>query len=179
MIDSFEQLTIIRYIQNILNKGLSTHAFKEICDFLETGMPFLGIRDDSDEFYETIDDYQNAVRSNSGARRLFRGLHNEIRRLLQKRAGEISCATTGSIEKNIRTIATELELDHIEGDFFALFVRYSIHMPLSSLINSLTRDHVGILDLCSTCIGQDHKNVAERLGQNSRLITSGIIVQKK
>lgn len=72
MIEKFEQRTIIQYMQNILSKELSAHAFKELCDFLETGMPFLGIEDDIDEILETIDDYQNAIRKNSGARKLYR-----------------------------------------------------------------------------------------------------------
>lgn len=71
-----------------------------------------------------------------------------------------------------------MELDPIEADFFALLVRYRIHEPLYSLLNDLTREHIGILDLCSTCIGQDRNNLAERLRQSSRLITSGVIVQQ-
>jgi len=178
MIEKFEQRTIIQYMQNILSKELSAHAFKELCDFLETGMPFLGIEEDIDEILETIDDYQNAIRKNSGARKLYRVLHNEISGLLEKRGKDIANAPTGSIENNIRTIATELELDPIEADFFALLVRYRIHEPLYSLLNDLTREHIGILDLCSTCIGQDRNNLAERLRQSSRLITSGVIVQQ-
>lgn len=178
MIEAFEQLTVIRYMQNILSKELSAHAFKEVCDFLETGMPFLGIEGNIDDILETIDDYQNAVRKNSGARKLYKVLHDEISGLLEKKAIDISNAPIGSIEKNIRTIAKELDLDPVEADFFALLIRYRIHEQLSSLFNDLTREHIGILDLCSTCIGQDPIELAERLRQSSRLITSGVIVQQ-
>ncbi len=178
MIEKFEQLNIICYMQNILSKELSAHAFKEVCDFLETGMPFLGIEGNIDDILDTIDDYQNAVRKNSGARKLYRTLHDEITGLLDKRAYDIGDAPHSSIEKNIRTITQELELDPVETDFFALLVRYRIHEQFYSLLNDLTREHIGILDLCSTCIGQDRKDLAERLRQNSRLITSGVIVQQ-
>lgn len=178
MIEKYEQLTIIRYMQNILSKELSAHAFKEVCDFLETGMPFLGITGNIEDILDTIDEYQNAVRKNSGARKLYKKLHDEISGLLKKRAGEIAKAIPGSIENNIQTIAKELELDSVEADFFALFVRYRIHEQLSSLLNDLTREHIGILDLCSTCIGQDRKDLAERLRQSSRLLTSGVIIQQ-
>lgn len=178
MIEKYEQLTIISYMQNILSKELSAHAFKEVCDFLETGMPFLGIEGNIDDILDTIDDYQNAVRKNSGARKLYRTLHDEISGLLAKRVSDLNDASVGSIERNIRTIAKELDLDTIEADFFSLLVRYRIHEQLYSLLNDLTREHIGILDLCSTCIGQDRKDLAERLRQSGRLITSGVIVQQ-
>lgn len=178
MIEAFEQLTIIRYMQNILSKELSAHAFKEVCDFLETGMPFLGIEGNIEDLLETIDDYQNAVRKNSGARKLYKVLHDEISGLLEKRATDISGAKAGSIEKNICTIAKELDLDPVETDFFALLIRYRVHDQFNSLFNDLTREHIGILDLCSTCIGQERNDLAERLRQSSRLITSGVIVQQ-
>lgn len=178
MIEAFEQLTIIRYMRNILSKELSARAFKQVCDFMETGMPFLGVEEDIDEVLETIDDYQKAIRKNSGARKLYKVLHYEISDLLEKRACSIIDAPTGSIEKNIRTITTELELDSIETEFFALLVRYRIHKPLYYLLNDLTREHISILDLCSTCIGKNLKDLAERLRQNSRLIASGVIVHQ-
>ncbi|PLX88395.1 MAG: AAA family ATPase [Desulfuromonas sp.] len=178
MIEPFEQLTIIRYIQNILARDLSSQAFKEICDFLETGMPFLGIEGNLDDILDTIDEYQNAVRKNTGSRSLFRALHLEINALLQQRINIIKDARSGAIEKNIRTISDELELDPIEADFFALLVRYRTHDQLYSLLNDLTREHIGILDLCSTCIGKNRTPLAERLGQGSRLITTGVIIQK-
>ncbi len=178
MIETFEQLAIIRYMQNLLGRKLSARAFKEVCDFLETGMPFLGIKDNSDDFLETIDDYQNAIRNNSGTQKLYRTLHDEIGGILEKRANDIADAPPGLIEKNIRMITGELEFDPVETDFFALLVRYRIHEPLHSFIDDLTNEYIGILGLCSACIGREQKDLAERLRKNSRLMTSGVIVQQ-
>ncbi len=178
MIEAYEQLAIINYLQNLLNKKLSAHAFKEVCDFLETGMPLLGIGGNIEKTLDMIDDYQNAIRGNSGARKIYRALHDDISKLLKNRVRKIEKATPGGIEKNIRTIVKELGLNELESALFSLILRYRIHDQLYSLLNDLTREHMGILDLCSTCLGYDRKDIAEHLRQNSRLITSGAIVQQ-
>jgi SpoVK/Ycf46/Vps4 family AAA+-type ATPase len=175
MIEAYEQLAIIKQIQNLMKQKLSAHAFKEICDLLETGMPFLGIETNMDKALDMIDEFQNAVRKNNGARPLYRELHVLISQILKKRAQKIVKAMPGSIENNIRTIAQELNLDETEAAFFALIVRYKIHEPLYSLLNNLTRDHMSILELCATCLDVDRKEIAERLRQNSRLLTTGVI----
>jgi SpoVK/Ycf46/Vps4 family AAA+-type ATPase len=175
MIEPYEQLAIIQQIQNLMKQKLSAHAFKVICDLLETGMPFLGIETNMDKALDMIDEFQNAVRKNSGARLLYRELHVLISQILNKRAQKIVKAMPGSIENNIRTIVQELNLDKIEAAFFAMIVRYKIHEPLYSLINNLTREHMSILELCATCLDVDRKEIAERLRQNSRLLTTGVI----
>ncbi len=177
MIEEFEQLTIARYIQNLLNAKISAQALKEVCSFMETGLPFLGIQGSNETFLELVDDYQSAVRNNSGSRKLYKHIHEETSKLLNKCIKKKSKEAPGPIENNIMSISRELVLDDLEKDFFGMIVRYRVHDQLRSLLDDLTREHMGVMELCAICIGHSRSDLAERLRQKGRLLSSGVIVQ--
>lgn len=177
MKETFEQRAIIRYLQNLLAEDLSTKALKEMCDFFESGFFFLGIKDINEKTLELIDDYQSAVGNNEGARKLFRKAHIETSKLLEKRGKEIAAAVPGSLEKNIQSISSELNLDDLEQKIFALLVRYRIHDKFKSLLDDLTRAHFGVVELCAICLGADKNKLSVRLRQDGRLLSSGVIIQ--
>ncbi len=172
----FEQVTIIGYLQNILDRNLSTTAFNEVCDFFDNDIHFLGLEEYAETLLEEIDKYQNAFRNNQGARKLYALLCRDIQELLDNRIYEIDESKPGTIEKNIQAIACELSLDPIETDFFGLLVRYHIHEALESLIDDLiTNGHLGILDCCAACIGCSRQELSKRLRFDGRLILSGLV----
>jgi transitional endoplasmic reticulum ATPase len=177
MIEAYEQLIIAKYIQNLLKTKLSAHALKELCSFMETGLPFLGIKGSNEAFFDLIDDYQSAVRKNSGSRKLYKLVYAVLDKLLDKCIQKHAKAEPSPIENNIRSISKELGLDELEKDFFALIVRYRTHDKLESILNDMTREHMGILELCATCISCDRNKLAEKLRQKGRLLSSGVIVQ--
>ncbi len=176
MRDLFEQRTIIGYLQNILDRNLSTKAFNKLCDFFDNGIHFLGLEKYSEALLEEIEEYQNAFRNNQGARKLHAPLCRDIHELLDKRIYEIDESKPGSIEKNIQAIACELGLDTIETDFLSLMIRYHIHEPLRSLIEALIGSaNLDILDCCAACIGRSRQELSKRLRFDARLILSGLV----
>jgi SpoVK/Ycf46/Vps4 family AAA+-type ATPase len=178
LIEPFEQLTIINYLQNLLkNNRLSSAALKEVCDFLENKLTFLGIDGNNDKILDVLDDFKTTVKNNAGARKLYNSTVKEIGKVLTARKGVIKGASSSTIANNIATFTRELDLDELEAGFFGLIVRYRIHDQFSSLLNDLSRDHLSVPELCAICLGTDRKVLAEKLSQSGRLLSSGAIVQ--
>ncbi|GAB6081912.1 hypothetical protein JCM30471_08260 [Desulfuromonas carbonis] len=178
MAELYEQLVIIHYLEALLKSNtLTAPSLKEVCDYLETALPFLGMDTNNDHLLDKMGELQGAVLRNEGGRKLFQPTIKEIGKAVAARKKAIRNAEPGPLAKNISVIARELELDPLETEIFGLIIRYRIHDQLSSLFNDLTRAHMSVYELLGICLGVERKELGERLSPSGRLLSSGVIFQ--
>lgn len=178
MIESYEQLIVTNYLLRLITDcHLSPQVLVEICEFLERDSAFLGLELCDEEFLERLDEFQGAVREKTGIRKAYRKTISAIEAKLTDHLAELKGSLLSALESNLVILADELDLDPVERGFFGLLVRYLTHDNFQRIFNELTRQHLSLLEVCAICLGTDRHTLNEKLRQNSRLISSGIVCQ--
>ena len=178
MAEAYEQLMLVGYLENLLRKNLSASALGDLCEFFENNMSLLGMTENTEPLLEQIEKFHTAVKKHTGVRKLHKQLFDEFKGRLKLRSAKLTKSKPGFTNSNISAIATELGLDAIEADIFALIVRCRVHDPFNDLLNELSRSHMGILELISACLSHERQSVAERLRQNGKLFSTGVLISQ-
>jgi len=177
MLEPYEQKTIIQYIQNIMNApSLSVTQLCVMCDSFDTLLPYLGIIDEYDNEFELFDKFTRATNRKEGARKMFLSVRTAMLQIIAKRKKEVCNAQPGRLAGNIIELSAELRLGLHEKTLLGLFLRYEIHEPINSLLNSLTQQNMGVVEVCSICLDMDRNHFRKLLRQDERLLASGVIV---
>lgn len=171
----FEKTIILGYLHKLLSaEGRRPELVREVCDFFDSYRDMLGAED---EFLtEMLDDLQPAPELSrktlrASAARTTKALNLLIRQRLQQLAGE----PPSLLEANLALLATHLKLDPLERAFLGLVLRHHRADGFTQLLNSLSKDQLGILPACAACLGVDMGELEERLKPTAKLLLSGVL----
>lgn len=95
--------------------------------------------------------------------------------LIQQRRQQLAGEPPSLLEANLALLSTHLKLDPLERAFLGLMLRHHRSDGFNHLLNSLSKEHLGILQVCAACLGVDMSELEERLKPTGKLLLSGVL----
>ncbi|TYO99673.1 SpoVK/Ycf46/Vps4 family AAA+-type ATPase [Geothermobacter ehrlichii] len=177
MVDRYEQKVIAGYLWNLLQVGKLPFAVMDgLCGSIPSILTYLGISDEDGKLRELLKLCCEGGGQAEGSRRAFHVMRQATQALLAKRVDSLQNAEPGILERNIRELVSQIQLDRDETAFLGMLLRYRIHEPLYELFNALTQAGFGTMPLCASCLGLGTRRLHILLTRGGRLFRSGVIV---
>ena len=175
MLDQFEQNVLRGYLKNYFSVNTpQKKVMAEVCDWLEENFELISEQDPSEDFFDQLAQYQSAVKNHSSIKYVQMRITTEMRRILKPERSQQS-VPLGQLEKNLKLLGDELKLERVDREIFGLIARYRTNSHFEDLADNLSREGVSVQLVISLFTGLDRNLVAERLGVDQRLISSGLL----
>ncbi len=169
MVDRYEQLVTLRYLENLLRSGAHVEKYRAVRAFLEDSGKGLGLELPATTSPAQVDEEIAALDAR----------WDDLRALIQGRLAELRGARPDRIERNLRAICTALDFNARDRALLGLLVRQHIGGAVDKLFDALgTGPEHPIRKLYAaleTLLGFSRADVIRRLQFSAPLLAGGVV----